>query len=303
MKSQKISPPRPRGFTLIELLVVITIIAILAAILFPVFAQAREKARQTSCLSNTKQMAQAVALFTQDHDELLPKAFFNDVVDGPTGMPWNTGWDGAIFTYVKNADVFRCPSDPDSRTYTIPTSDPNYATHPLRTVDMYTSYRINASNQPRGPWDPTALPMLDRPAEAIPIAESTTGVAVDRPDGDNYNQLATWETDKRNFVCNAPGNVFTNNIAFDRHSKLSGRSMTTWTRNTPENLPNSDRGLSNYVFADGHAKALPWSATWKRLGPDVQTADGSKTVTPTMWRQFFDGTENSAGDACGYKAP
>lgn len=63
---------RRNGFTLIELLVVIAIIAILAAILFPVFAQAREKARQTMCLSNSRQMGLAVQMYTQDYDEVLP---------------------------------------------------------------------------------------------------------------------------------------------------------------------------------------------------------------------------------------
>src|SRR3981189_2979626 len=74
---KRIDAMRHAGFTLIELLVVIAIIAILAAILFPVFAQARAKARQTSCLSNTKQVGTAVQTYTQDYDELLPGYRFN----------------------------------------------------------------------------------------------------------------------------------------------------------------------------------------------------------------------------------
>ncbi len=91
------------AFTLIELLVVIAIIAILAAILFPVFAQAREKARQASCLSNTKQMGLAVYQYYQDYDEVGPNGTYKS---GNTG-----GWAGQIYPYVKNAGVFRCPSD------------------------------------------------------------------------------------------------------------------------------------------------------------------------------------------------
>lgn len=296
MKSSK-SRTDARAFTLIELLVVIAIIAILAAILFPVFAQAREKARQTSCLSNTKQLAQAVAMFTQDHDELLPKAFYNDVVDGDTGMPWNTGWDAAIYPYIKNTQVFLCPSDNSGRTYVAASADASRRS-PAEGLTLPTSYRLNASNQPRAAWDPTSLSMLDRPAEAILIAESTTGV-----DEANYNQLATWDSENRNFVCGAPNNVYTNNVAFDRHGKVAGRNESTWRVATAENRPGSDRGFSNYVFADGHAKAMAWGATWKRIGPDTQTADGSKTVTPTMWRQYFAGSDQSAGDRCGFRAP
>lgn len=285
------------AFTLIELLVVIAIIAILAAILFPVFAQAREKARQAACLSNTKQMAEAVAMFTQDHNEMLPKAFYNDVVDGPTGMPWNTGWDAAIYPYIKNTQVFHCPSDVDSASYVVHSAVAGVPS-PAEGLTMPTSYRLNASNQPNAAWDATPLSALDRPADAILIAESTTGV-----DQANYNTLATWDTEDRNFVCDMPGNVYTNNIAFDRHAKVAGRSSNTWQSHSPENLPGSDRGISNYVFADGHAKALPWGATWQRIGPDVKTANGSKTVTPTMWRQSFSGTDLSAGDRCGFKLP
>lgn len=94
---------RRRGFTLIELLVVIAIIAILAAILFPVFARAREAARQSSCLSNTKQLALGVMSYTQDYDEQLPRSY-------DAGAPAR-GWFDVIQPYVKNNQVFYCPSD------------------------------------------------------------------------------------------------------------------------------------------------------------------------------------------------
>jgi len=96
----------PRGFTLIELLVVIAIIAILAAILFPVFAQAREKARQASCLSNGKQMALGLTMYAQDYDETFPRVWTANF--GPTGGARD--WKDDIQPYVKNRDVFKCPS-------------------------------------------------------------------------------------------------------------------------------------------------------------------------------------------------
>jgi len=122
---------RPRGFTLIELLVVIAIIAILAAILFPVFAQAREKARQSSCISNAKQMALATLQYVQDYDETFPFGY------GTNGSVWNTSggvpfvgdtpanwrtananwvggmsqyWSNAVQPYTKNFGVVLCPS-------------------------------------------------------------------------------------------------------------------------------------------------------------------------------------------------
>jgi len=96
-----------RGFTLIELLVVIAIIAILAAILFPVFAQARDKARQTACLSNMKQLATAMAMYAQDYDETTILLWWFPQPDGSA-----IHWVQRIYPYVKNNGVFLCPSAP-----------------------------------------------------------------------------------------------------------------------------------------------------------------------------------------------
>jgi prepilin-type N-terminal cleavage/methylation domain-containing protein/prepilin-type processing-associated H-X9-DG protein len=103
-----------RGFTLIELLVVIAIIAILAAILFPVFAQAREKARQISCLSNLKQIGTAFLMYTQDYDEAFPDAISDPNSNGGCAplLDWYAlggGWAVLVNPYIKNGQVFRCP--------------------------------------------------------------------------------------------------------------------------------------------------------------------------------------------------
>jgi len=98
-----------KGFTLIELLVVIAIIAILAAILFPVFAKAREKARQASCQSNIKQCALAVHMYLQDYDENLPMSRSAEYSTG--ALAWR-GWEWGVGPYMKNTQMLRCPSAP-----------------------------------------------------------------------------------------------------------------------------------------------------------------------------------------------
>jgi prepilin-type N-terminal cleavage/methylation domain-containing protein/prepilin-type processing-associated H-X9-DG protein len=100
---------RKSGFTLIELLVVIAIIAILAAILFPVFAKAREKARQTACLSNLKQLALATLMYVQDYDEQLPNVNYDYLYGAPGWMPGGTHWP-CLQPYIKNEQILICPS-------------------------------------------------------------------------------------------------------------------------------------------------------------------------------------------------
>jgi prepilin-type N-terminal cleavage/methylation domain-containing protein/prepilin-type processing-associated H-X9-DG protein len=103
-----------RGFTLIELLVVIAIIAILAAILFPVFAQAREKARQATCLSNMRQMAMASRMYLNDYDDTVVPCYLYSSHSSsgtlPTGKPFLQWWEDLLHPYVKNAALWYCPN-------------------------------------------------------------------------------------------------------------------------------------------------------------------------------------------------
>lgn len=143
-----------KGFTLIELLVVIAIIAILAAILFPVFARAREKARQSSCLSNVKQLVLGVMMYAQDYDETLPGYHF---VGSPTEY---NQWFEVIEPYVKNEQIFVCPSDSNAD---MSAGDPSYGWN----------YRF-ISYGTHNPGDPiTTLGDFEKPAQTILMADAT----------------------------------------------------------------------------------------------------------------------------------
>ncbi|MBI5835578.1 MAG: DUF1559 domain-containing protein [Armatimonadetes bacterium] len=151
-----------RAFTLIELLVVIAIIAILAAILFPVFAKAREKARASSCMSNMKQMGLAVMQYVNDYDENYPLGRVR------AGGVANTGnWAQIIQPYIKSTQVFSCPSNSAGRNLILPDSDPN---GPKISGCYLGNHRIMQLM----PGTPQDMASVKTPANKIMILEGTS---------------------------------------------------------------------------------------------------------------------------------
>lgn len=145
-----------RGFTLIELLVVIAIIAILAAILFPVFARAREKARQTSCLSNLKQIGLGALMYAQDYDEILPSGARQEAV----------AWYDIIQPYIKNKQIFVCPSWKSGGTNIWGDTHLGYGINPCMLCPHWC---------PHPDWPPLA--QIQRPSEILFLADSVTWLA------------------------------------------------------------------------------------------------------------------------------
>ncbi len=250
-----------RAFTLIELLVVIAIIAILAAILFPVFAQARERARAISCLSNSKQMALGLLMYTQDYDETLPAAFI-------TVPPINGGdtnvipWDMQILPYIKNDAVFTCTSDGLTRggsnfwdgKYSKPVRQRSFGY-----VGNINTVEANGSDGNTGMSDwgrGHSLASIDAAADTIAIVESWApnsngGSGNDSDMGSPWGSLFTGcDTYK------LPGRKVPAVSAIDKFSQCSQYDSTVRTDRPAQG--HFDRG--NYVFTDGHAKALSFAA-------------------------------------------
>jgi prepilin-type N-terminal cleavage/methylation domain-containing protein/prepilin-type processing-associated H-X9-DG protein len=246
---------RPAGFTLIELLVVIAIIAILAAILFPVFAQARAKARQTACLSNTKQMGNAIAMYTQDYDETLPM--------GINFASINRTWMHTIEPYTKNRAIFICPGAPDLRpAATTGNGTGGYGANSNVLTSWSPTGAVNANNRP-----PVALAAMGDAAGTFVICDGAQlGQQFGSPNpASDKDDPETWEKYLRT---ESPGPRTDWNVrppgGWDNDTTLNYNEGYL-SSGTPFRRPiaRHNKGL-NSVYADGHAK---WSQIKAFLGP------------------------------------
>ena len=161
--------PRP-AFTLIELLVVIAIIAILAAILFPVFAQAREKARQISCLSNMKQMGLAILQYNQDFDETYPVSYYANALGKFSAAGTPVSWPRIIQPYVKNTRIFQCPSEKSTVGNTPGTGDDALTRYP---VSYSFNYFLTGNFSPTGIAG-SNLVKVQKPAQTVMIVDGAS---------------------------------------------------------------------------------------------------------------------------------
>lgn len=280
-----------KGFTLIELLVVIAIIAILAAILFPVFARARENARRSSCMSNLRQVNMGFMQYAQDYDEQFP---FSKVAD--------CYWTVSIMPYVKSMQVYRCPSD--KRTDWVETIDQmNTSTKGLDAAGNFvpggdrrkTSYTINGYLVPSegGPQYGGVfghLATVQKPSSLIMLAEGSDNIVYDDGSGhheDPWNQIY--------FHAHLWGNETLASGAANPDWPAP-TSYTRWNPITQQPVDiDIDRHLGgfNAGFADGHVKWVKWSQVWWRddsvagIGVDyIKSGVPTHTTTPSMKGNF-----------------
>lgn len=246
-----------RGFTLIELLVVIAIIAILAAILFPVFAQAREKARQTSCLSNMNQLGKAAMMYAQDYDELLVphrtvntlNPFVGQYPASQANVNDRTFWCSLLQPYVKNLQVFKCPSnpngwvggDPSGHVCEDATACKGAGYGGQNSYGLNDSYAAPASAYAGGPPVDISLTAITRPASTVYIADASYYGVSGRGTGyapGHDNEATYWMN-----IGNSDYTMYgmSKKLTPD-HAVLAGRGRHS--------------GVINCTFLDGHAKAI-----------------------------------------------
>jgi prepilin-type N-terminal cleavage/methylation domain-containing protein/prepilin-type processing-associated H-X9-DG protein len=245
-----------KGFTLIELLVVIAIIAILAAILFPVFAQARAKARGAACLSNHKQLALGMVMYSQDYDESFPQWKWDQSCSG-NGKPDNptTLWWNAIYPYVKNVQVYNCPDNNYNFTNR---QDGHWGWFQGSNVNnwiglnpVFRDVEIGYGSSEPLTYDHPKLASMSRPAETLIVADCLTSLT----GWEEWNSYDPQNANKKNHVRlrrvaysngSAQGFVWTDPAVygpFDPKWDAYGRHSNG----------------NNIGFADGHAKYRPVS--------------------------------------------
>jgi prepilin-type N-terminal cleavage/methylation domain-containing protein/prepilin-type processing-associated H-X9-DG protein len=270
------------GFTLIELLVVIAIIAILAAILFPVFAQARDRARAASCLSNLKQMGTAWMMYAQDYDERFPQSNPAVSTDSTTNAhDCRTmkdrgnygGWIGnLLMPYTKNSTIFQCPSNPTLNTVNYNTgcagsgnNDAEFARTRWGIPYIYTSYGYNyVALSGRGMGDIAA------PADQLAIWDGINAWA-----DCNFTQAGSCGIWAQRDIP-----TFMYKMGIPLAAGMQDPVASGYASRANRVAPHS--GTSNYLYTDGHAKSSRWDKlTWGNLAGHVipQTApDYTRTL-------------------------
>jgi prepilin-type N-terminal cleavage/methylation domain-containing protein/prepilin-type processing-associated H-X9-DG protein len=293
------------GFTLIELLVVIAIIAILAAILFPVFAQAREKARTISCLSNEKQLALGYIMYQNDSDGLGPCG-----VETWTWHPLGSGWAGMIYPYVKSVGVFKCPDDA--------TKSGTVVSYILNANTVTFGASNLPSGEPESAFTAPAMTVLLFEGQLVPWWNGEADWQFSGNQGASgsdafYDPNHAWVCGYSPASLGAGTGVF-NYPAFTTNEAgvlfATGPMMNTQLPGEASEFTSTTGGRhtegSNFAMADGHAKWLPGSKVSN--GTSAQTPNSCYSgITQNWWSTAYpwsyevgDGTQCSNGEGATF---
>jgi prepilin-type N-terminal cleavage/methylation domain-containing protein/prepilin-type processing-associated H-X9-DG protein len=296
MSSTPARQGRQSAFTLIELLVVIAIIAILAAILFPVFAQAREEARKTSCLSNTKELALGCIMYTQDYDETLVMGWNGTIPgvlrdNGAVYRNWFP-WTSAILPYEKNLQINNCPDNPGN---SFVLTAPNVTAH----EQIYSGYGYNYGylgtyhgGDVNGNylWLPLTLAGINRPAQEVMLADDQG------PNWASADHAYVWDQPAGNIVeppdaCQSASVFFSSGWGtpdgLTAYYDYPGYGGMAWRHSGSGFIQGVlPTGGANTAFCDGHSKFF--RAGGLAVGSTFQpNQPGCNTYVPTANQQQY----------------